>query len=370
MNGRSLLKSTLLTLNLIFAVALLLSSSAHLVDPNTFLFPAFFGLAFLPIFLLNVVLLLGWLMLKPKFALINVAVIALSWSTVAKHLQFFNESTEPDSASFEVMSFNVRLFDLYNWKGNESTRNEILDYLSETKSDVHCFQEFFNSNKNSYFNTLDTLLDHEVGTEVHEEFTAILHEGMSKFGIATLSKAPILHRERIHLDTAMNNIAIFSDILIGKDTLRFFNIHLASVHLSGLEKDINKHLETNDQEGQLKDLQIISQRLANGFKRRAKQAKVIREAIDASPHPVIVTGDFNDTPASFAYNILSEGLQDAYVVQGNGVGSTYIGLYPMLRIDFILVDPRLTVNAFSTEKVTLSDHRPIRATISLTKPSA
>lgn len=336
-----------------------------MIDPNNLLFPAFFGLAFMPILILNGVLLIGWMLLKPKFALINVAVIALSWSTVVKHIQWGNDSAVDAEESFEVMSFNVRLFDLYNWKGNEATRNEILDYLSATKSDIHCFQEFFNSNKNSYFNTLDTLMDQKVGTDVHEEFTAILHDGMSKFGIATLSQAPIIHRERIHLDTAMNNIAIFSDVLMNGDTIRIFNIHLASVHLSGLEKDINTHLETNDQEGQLKDLQIISQRLATGFKRRAKQAKVIRAAIDASPHPVIVMGDFNDTPASYAYHVLSEGLQDAFVAQGSGIGSTYIGLYPMLRIDFILVDPALRITTFNTESVTLSDHRPIRAKIAL-----
>lgn len=283
------------------------------------------------------------------------------------HMQWPVPKQVQGEKSIDIMSFNVRLFDLYNWKGNKDTRNEILKYLNANSADLYCFQEFFNTNQNSYFNTLDTILKSGIGPNVHDEYTAILHDGKSKFGIATLSAYPIINKKIVPLDTAMNNIAIYSDIIVEEETLRVFNIHLASVHLSGLENNINKHLESNDQKGQMEDVVLISNRLASGFKRRAKQADVIKTYIDASPYPVIVVGDFNDTPASYAYHRISEGLLDAFESNGSWIGSTYIGLYPMLRIDFILVDPRLEILSFKTEHIELSDHKPIQAALTWKK---
>ena len=359
MNGRSLLRSMLLIFNAFFALSLILSSLAHLIDPNTLLFPAFFGLAFMPLLIMNLMLLFAWLMIKPSFSLINLLVIALSWNSIDRHIQFIPEQQTHGQNDLKIMSFNVRLFDLYNWKGNTETRNEILEYMESENADVHCFQEYFSSTDKSYFNTTDTLLKAAFAREIHDDYTAILHQGKNRFGIATLSSPKVINRAKIPLDTAMHNIAIYSDVLFNQDTIRIFNVHLASVHLSGLEQEINEHLENNDQEGQLKDLQRILNRLSSGFKRRAKQAHVIKQYVQNSPHPVVVCGDLNDTPASYAYSELSEGLQDAFRVKGRGIGSTYIGIYPMLRIDFILVDPSLDIHAFETSKVSLSDHRPL-----------
>ena len=360
------LKRSLFALNAIAILALFVSAYSYNIDPDITLIPAFFGLGFLPIFIVNIVFVIFWSISKPKYAAIGLVSIVFTWVAPKKHMNFWPSKSTVNEASFDVMSFNVRLFDLYNWGGNKQTRNEILAYLQEKNPPVICFQEFFNTNDPAYFNTLDTIVKTIDARNVHDDYTAVMHYGKSKFGIATFSKYPILKKEHIPLDTAANNVAIFTDILVGTDTIRVFNIHLASIYISGIEKDLSKHIESNDQDGQLKDLNLMVSRLAGGFKRRANQAEVIRTYIDDSPHAVIVCGDLNDTPGSYAYNLLSDGLNDAFCKKGFiGLGSTYIGLIPGLRIDFILVDPRLSIDAFSNESVSLSDHRPIIASLSV-----
>ncbi|MEQ9186971.1 MAG: hypothetical protein RLP15_04500, partial [Cryomorphaceae bacterium] len=290
-NLRRSIKRLLLITNVGAALALLISAFSYLIDPNTLLWPAFLGLAFLPILLVNALFIVFWLFAKPKFGFVGLLTIALCWSAVSKHLVLWPNQGESSPESISIMSFNVRLFDLYNWGGNKEARNDIFEYLQEKNPKILCFQEFFNTNDPAYFNTLDTIVQFLDADQVHDHYTAVLHYGKSKFGIATLSKYPIVNRGYVPLDTAANNVAIYTDLQVNGDTLRVFNIHLASVYISGIERDLSKHIEANDQDGQMRDIELMTKKLSGGFKRRAKQSQVIRKFINASPHPVIVCGD-------------------------------------------------------------------------------
>lgn len=365
MEGKYILKTLLFWINVIAVFGLLLSTLSGWVDPNYFLFPAFFGLAFLPLLVLNVLFLLFWLLTRSKKVWASALIIVLSFPTIQRHFQLPPLSGQ-QQGSFDVLSFNVRLFDLYNWSENRQTRNRILDYIRSTDAEIICLQEFFNSDDPRYFNTLDTLREVQKAKNYHEEFTAILHDGLSKFGIATITSYPIVHRGRIPLDTKSgHNIAIYSDLLIGEDTVRVFNLHLASVHLSAMEKDISEHIERNDQQKQWNDLKTLIRKLAGGFKRRSDQAEIIAGYIRESPHPVIVCGDFNDTPASYCYSLLSDDLEDSFCEKGSGLGTSYIGFFPSLRIDYLLHSEALELHSFSTEPVKLSDHRPLLGSFTL-----
>lgn len=359
---RRSVKRVLLFTHIGAAIALLLSANSFRIDPNTFLWPAFLGLSFLPILAVNMGFMVFWLFTKPRFGFIGLLALVLTWGAVTRHINLWPTPPERSETDIEIMSMNVRLFDLYNWGGNKQTRNQIFQYLEKQDPGIICFQELFHTNDRKYFNTLDTLKQFLAANQVHDHYTAILHSGKSKFGIATLSQYPVTGRGVVPLDTAANNAAIFTDVVIGEDTIRIFNIHLASVHISGIEQDLSKHIENNDQDAQWQDIQRMTKQLSGGFKRRAKQSDVIRTYMDESPYPIIVCGDLNDTPGSYAYATISEGLNDAFLDYGKGLGASYLGLFPALRIDFILVDPSLQLTSFSTEDVKLSDHRPLVAT--------
>ncbi len=98
------------------------------------------------------------------------------------------------------------------------------------------------------------------------------------------------------------------------------------------------------------------------FLRRARETKVARKAIEASPSPVIVCGDMNDLPASYTYTCMSEGLKDAFLQRGSGLGRTYSRLSPTLRIDYIFYTPMaMRCIGYKAPYTPLSDHIPVIA---------
>ena len=100
---------------------------------------------------------------------------------------------------------------------------------------------------------------------------------------------------------------------------------------------------------------------------RAPQADLVKEQISKSPYPFIITGDFNDVPNSYAYAKISDGLQDAFLQKGFGVGRTFTALSPTLRIDHILITKDFEVLQFNRQVKSLSDHYMIIADLKLRK---
>ena len=111
----------------------------------------------------------------------------------------------------------------------------------------------------------------------------------------------------------------------------------------------------------LDEVKSLSVSLKRGFIRRSVQAQSLKAQIDHSPYSVIVAGDFNDTPVSYAYRKIRKGLNDAFVNSGYGAGFTYKGNYPANRIDYILFDNSLESRYFEILKVRFSDHYPVAA---------
>jgi endonuclease/exonuclease/phosphatase (EEP) superfamily protein YafD len=105
----------------------------------------------------------------------------------------------------------------------------------------------------------------------------------------------------------------------------------------------------------------IYRSLTQGFASRALQVDRVRRHMESSPYPVIVAGDFNDTPVSYTYRRMRHGLRDAFVEAGYGAGFTYRGKYPPNRIDFILYNDEIRCTDFDIVKVRYSDHYPIIA---------
>jgi endonuclease/exonuclease/phosphatase family metal-dependent hydrolase len=87
----------------------------------------------------------------------------------------------------------------------------------------------------------------------------------------------------------------------------------------------------------------------------------VKEKVNLSPYPVIVAGDFNDTPVSYSYRKIRKGLNDSFVSSGYGAGFTYRGKYPPNRIDYILYDNSLDCKVFNIFRIRYSDHYPIAA---------
>lgn len=348
-----------LWLNYAATVALLLSVLAAYISPRTFWPMAFFGISFPVIFLLNVAFVIYWGVQMRWWALLSGVILIASADNLLGNLQFHFSSKTPDQKDIKVMDYNSMLFDLYNWSHNKQSRNLIFNMLQEEAPDILCLQEFYTSEEPGDYNNADTLQKFLRAKNMHAEFTTTLRK-FDHWGVVTFTRYPIVRKGKIIFDTKSNNICIYTDILLNTDTVRIYNLHLASISFGKKEykfiDDISKK-EINDPD--LDQSKSIVKRLKRGFLERARQVELISAHIAACRYKVILCGDFNDTPSSFAYHALSRGLKDAFRQSGWGIGKTYHGSLPFLRIDYILHDPSFTSYNYKRIAESFTDHYPI-----------
>ena len=115
-------------------------------------------------------------------------------------------------------------------------------------------------------------------------------------------------------------------------------------------------------------MRSIVNRIADNSSIRASHADTLRYIIDNTPYRKVVCGDFNDTPMSYVYNLLSEDLYDTFVESGNGYGYTFRPMRGLLRIDYILRSEGLEAESYSAdESATFSDHLPVMARLKIVR---
>jgi endonuclease/exonuclease/phosphatase family metal-dependent hydrolase len=287
-------------------------------------------------------------------ALISIIIIAVGFTHFSNYIKLTKPSGNK-SNTFKVLSYNVRLFNYFENNHGITSEKKIIQFLKSQKPDIICLQEYFLLGNPK---VEETFLESALGSEYNTHLK-IIGTGRNKaYGIVTFSKFPIVGKGEI-VHPASSSLSIYTDVLIQKDTFRIYNNHLQSFRLMRMERSFINELTTTDDKEALTEVKTLSVSLKKGFVKRAIQAKVVKNHINKSPYPVIVAGDFNDTPVSFAYTKIRKGLNDSFVNSGYGAGFTYKGNYPANRIDYILYDNSFINSYFEIIKVRYSDHYPI-----------
>lgn len=351
-------------LNIAAACAILLSYLAARYSPADYWMLAFFALGYPVILLVNILFVIYWgIMLRPQ-VLISVIAIVMGFRTFDNfyHIQFFSNkrtmaelAEQPDSV-YKIMSYNVRLFDLYNWNNNTKTRDQIFNLLQEESPDIVCFQEFYYEDTKN-FNSLDTMQSFMKAKNMHVEITTTVQK-TNHFGLATFTRFPILNKGKITFDKTSNR-CIYTDMLIGADTLRVYNMHLQSIRFGKEDYQFISDVSNDKEVDEFAGAKNLMSRMKRAFIRRAWQAEVISSHIRNCPYKVIACGDFNDPPTSYTYATLTRGLYDAFKVSGSGLGRTFIDRFPSFRIDYILHSKDIKSADFETIARELSDHYPV-----------
>ena len=247
----------------------------------------------------------------------------------------------------------------------KKNRDEILDVIRETDPDILCLQEYYTRDDDKF--NMTKRIKNDIGYPYyHFGETTYLEKRKQHFGIITFSKYPIIYRDKITFSNSTTNNCILSDIKIGSDTVRVINAHLQSIHL-GKEIIINSEKINSElnEKVTLEDSKIAYKKLRDAYSKRAPQARAVSRNISESPFETIVCTDLNDNPVSYAYQIVSNNLKDTFIEKGSGIGSTYAGPIPGLRIDHIFVSDKISVLDFDIINKKLSDHYPIVALLSL-----
>lgn len=367
-----LISFTSRTANIVFVVLLLISLSASYISPERIWFLPFIGMA-LPLFIvINFIFVIIWILRKRHFAVVSLLAIAACLPQLFKltATNIGNTKTENQQAKIiKIMSYNVRDFDLYNWSENANSKEKIFQTIKEKNPDVICFQEFY-TDSTKEFNTITQL--QRLGYK-HYFFTReLVLRNTDEWGISIFSKLPIKEHGNIMKQPFKTGYGkkpfkgLYADIAIGDTVIRFVNVHLQSIYFG--EKDyetIAEFRETqNLDEHGAKNIVI---KLKKAFERRALQADELKKFLNEQTKPIILCGDFNDLPNSYVANRISKNMKDAFVDYGFGIGHTYNGKIPFLRIDYMLTSPAFTVQKFQIINNKISDHFPIYGELSLGK---
>jgi endonuclease/exonuclease/phosphatase family metal-dependent hydrolase len=353
---KKILQRTFLAVNIIFAASLLIAYISVSINPEDFALPAFFGLAYPYLLLINIIIAVIWAVNLRYEAFISVVIIAAGFTHFSNYIKLRKPPGDKTN-TFRVMSYNIRLFNYFEGNKEGNTEKQILALARAQQPDILCIQELF---LNGDANDKDLEIKKALGGKYYSHIKLFGRGKNNFYGIATYSKFPIVGKGEI-IHPGSSSLSIYTDLVIGNDTFRVFNNHLQSFRLKRMETSFMEELVASDDKQTISEIRTVSKSLTQGFKRRALQAQVVKSYINRSPYPVIVAGDFNDTPVSYAYRKIRKGLNDAFVSSGYGAGFTYHGNYPPNRIDYILFGNTLLCTSFSILRVKYSDHYPIIA---------
>lgn len=344
---------------MVIAFILIIANTAPFTNPSNFYFTAFLGLGFGIILLVNLCFLLFWILNKKIYFLLSFFVLLYSWTNISK-LFAFTDTIKPNekTKTLKLLSYNVKNFDFYNWKEDQKNRDAIFKFINDKQPDIITFQEFFDGSKKGWNNV--TKLTDSLGYKYHYFVAKVKIKSRGEnYGLATFSKHPFVNKKHLPFYASKTNAALFTDIKVDKDTVRVYNVHLQSIHL--------EHDEVNykDFSSYIKDAKPMFQKLKTAYVARSEQVEFLQKHIKNSPYPVLLAGDFNDTPISYAYETIAKVLNDNYLMAGFGFGGTYIGPMPSFRIDYIFSSEDFKTIRFKKFDLKYSDHKPITSTFYL-----
>ncbi len=347
---------------------LLLTELNHWFSPKEIWWFSFLGLGFPYLFIVNFCFAIFWLLQKKWWFLISIFALLFNFNNLQNSLAWSSEKSfsASDSSILKVMSFNVRVFDLYEYNPQKNNVENEISLLKKEHPQILCIQEFYTSEspKQTIYNMLSRL-QKEAGYKYFHFYNSLTLRNTDHWGIAVFSDFEINQSVDIDFGKRTENEACYCDINIHHKTYRIVNTHLQSVYFGKRDYTYLDNLKLEDDEDMNAGKRIL-RKLKRGFVRRAQQAETVANIVAQSPYPIILCGDFNDTPASYSYHTISNNLQDAFLVSSNGIGTTYISRFPFLRIDYLMTDKNISPVKFKTlNEQILSDHYPIEAWLKL-----
>lgn len=346
-------------LQLLLVVVHALALLAPYVNPEQTTFFALFNLGFPIIFLLELLFLFYWVARRRLYLLLPLGMLLLSWSPIARTFSFFDWQGDDEVTGQEVkvQTWNVRRFA----DKDPQTALQMTRLLGSVQPDIICFQEFKSLDLPGRDRML--FLVDSLGME-HHYFDITTVKGRNTFmGVGVVSRWPMINQKTVPFAMDGGNAIVYVDVVAGVDTIRVFSVHLQSIRFR----------TQVEEEGLIRELGLDSrqhfgskvERLSGAFVKRAEQVRLVRKLVEESPYPVILCGDFNDTPMSYTHRQVTRPLEDAFLGSGAGWGITFAGPLPLLRIDYIMHSPAFEVTNFEVLERAYSDHYPVVAELVL-----
>lgn len=263
------------------------------------------------------------------------------------------------------MTFNM----IHGWdqEGKQSDRNRTVDYIINSGADIVCLQEVI---KFAPGGDIPNFTD-----EQFEQIKKIYpwQVGDPSNDMKVLSKYPIVFENGynyINGDFDKKRYTFYK-LNINGHRLTLINVHLLSFMLTPQERDVVTNIRSVEtaKESYRELKGDIREKLSAGFKKRKKDVQILRETIDRIKGPMIICGDFNDVPESYAYRLLKgEDLRDAYVETGFGPMITYNKHAFWFHLDQVFYRGDLKALSVKKGDTKVSDHFPLMTEFEFTDP--
>ena len=327
--------------NIVLTVLTFLAYVLPFLAPKFFPFLSVLTLV-LPLFLIvNGLFFIYWILQLKRQMILSGIVLVLGITFVNKFYKFSTTEQLREEKDFVVMSYNVRLFNLFQWIERESVKDEMKAFIDEQNPDILCIQE--------YSETAN------VDLRVYKHKFIFMQGNKIKTGQAIFSKFPIIDQGNIEFPES-DNLIVYADIRKGSDTIRVYNMHLQSIKISPDVSEMQEHVETIDQQKS----QMVFKRIGQAFTKQQLQAEILMKHKKECKFPMIICGDMNNSAFSYVYRSIKGNLNDCFEEAGKGFGETYNFKYYPARIDYIFADKSMKVKSFQNfPQFKNSDHYPI-----------
>ena len=356
--------------NIVVVFFFLLASIAPSLNPQKWWFISFFSLGFPFLLLLVLFFLIGWLIiLKPKLSLISAVALLLGIKSIIVFFAFhphgaFNYAKSPQT--IRIVSWNVARFvelKVSNNKGSQK-RLKMFEQLKAQNADVFCLQEFHTANeaRTEFYDNI-TPIQKDLGYPYY--YFSFDTDGDNLFySTIIFSRYPIVDSGFIRYPRpSLPDVLIHADLKVNNDTIRVYATHLQSLQLGKADYARIENVKAGD--SIIGSSKGILSKIKKGFTNRSIQVNMVKDVLAVSPHPILFCGDLNDIPNSYTYRTVKGNMQDAFLKKGFGIGRTYSGLSPTLRIDYIFADKNFRIKQFNRIVKNLSDHYMLVADVEL-----
>jgi endonuclease/exonuclease/phosphatase family metal-dependent hydrolase len=348
-------------LNVLALVVLLMAAFSDFISPFRTVIFSYLGLFFPLIFLFNLALFFFWLFTEHwKTAGLNFLVFLVCINAIHTYFPIHAETKNVPEGCIKILTYNVMRFGRQDKKSKKES-NKILRYIRENDADIVCIQEFgaLRSGSNTRLTEKDIIV--ALNKYPYHNISGLKFPYPDEtFGVAIFSKYPILSVRKVPYESEYNG-SIICELAVRGEKVTLINNHLESNKLSYEERN-NYYQMTQDPDSRSLDVftKMMTKRLTPAYRLRALQAQIISKMIAENTNPyIIVCGDFNDTPISYARRKIKGNLRDAFVDSGCGLGITYNRYRFLFRIDYILHSSNIKSYNCTVGKLRDSDHFPV-----------